>query len=222
MRYFLLFWLLLCVTVVAIAGFRGSTSRKPPIEIFPDMDRQPKLRPQTTFDFFPDNRSSRAQVPGTIAYTKGTKLGEQEVYPFQDHPFNTGRQAGSTNYVETLPVAVTEQLMARGQERYAITCLPCHGASGDGKGITTKFGMTIVANLHDQRIVRQTDGELFDIITHGKGLMGSYGDKIDVNDRWAIVSYVRALQLARLGAPEDVPADLRAKLPGLSAAPAQK
>lgn len=222
MRYFLLFWLLLCVTVVAIAGFRGSISRKPPIEIFPDMDRQPKLRPQTTFDFYPDNRSSRLQVPGTVAYTKPTQLGKEEVYSFQDHPLNTGFQTGTTNFVENIPVAVTEQLMARGQERYGISCLPCHGALADGNGITRKFGMAIVANLHDPRIVRQTDGELFQIITHGKGLMGPYGNIIDTNDRWAIIAYLRALQLARLGAPEDVPADLRAKLPGLSASADKK
>ena len=222
MRYFLLFWLLLCVTVVAIAGFRGHTSRKPPIEIFPDMDRQPKLRPQTTFDFYEDNRSSRLPVSGTVAYTKSSKVGEQEVFPFQDHPLNTGRQAGNTNFIETIPLPVTEQLVERGQERYSISCAVCHGPLGDGKGITTRFGMAIVANLHDPRIVRQTDGEMFNVITHGRGLMGPYGDKIDINDRWAIVAYVRALQLARLGAPEDVPADIRSKLPGLSAAPAQK
>jgi len=222
MRYFLLFWLLLCVTVVGIAGFRGTTSRKPPIELFPDMDRQPKLRPQTTFSFYPDNRSSRLPVEGTIAYSRPMKIGNREVYPFEDHPVNTGRVAGSTNFVENIPVPVTEALMERGQERYAISCLPCHGALGDGNGITRKFGMAIVANLHDPRIVSQPDGEIFQTITHGRGLMGAYGNVIDTNDRWAIIAYVRALQLARLGAPEDVPAELRNKLPGLSAAAANK
>ncbi|MFN7139138.1 MAG: c-type cytochrome [Limisphaerales bacterium] len=222
MRYFLVFWLLLCVAVVAIAGFRGSTSRRPPIEIFPDMDRQPKLRPQTTFDFFPDGRSSRLPVEGTIAYSKARQVGNEEVYAFQDHPVNTGRQIGSTNFIENIPVPVTEQLMARGQDRYAISCLPCHGATGDGKGITTRFGMAVVANLHDPRIVRQTDGELFQTITHGRGLMGAYGHIIEPNDRWAIIAYTRALQLARLATPEDVPAELRAKLPGLNAAAAQQ
>ncbi len=221
MRYFLLVWLLLCVTVVAIAGFRGNISRKPPIEIFPDMDRQPKLRPQTTFDFYPDNRSSRVQVPGTIAYSKGTKMGTNDVYSFQDHPLNTGREVGKTNFIENIPVAVTEALMERGQERYGISCVPCHGPLADGRGVTTKFGMAVVANLHDARIVRQPDGEIFNTITHGKGLMGAYGQNVETQDRWAIVAYLRALQLARLGSPEDVPADLRGKLPGLNTAAAK-
>src|SRR5262245_2778505 len=104
MRYFILGLFLLSLTVVSIAGFRGSTSRKPPIEIFPDMDRQPKLRPQTSFGFFPDGHSSRLPVPGTIAHTKPTKVGEQEVYPFEENPFNTGRIAGTTNFIEVNPL----------------------------------------------------------------------------------------------------------------------
>ncbi len=215
MRYFLLGFLLLCVAVVAVAGFRGGVSRKPPIELIPDMDRQPKLRPQAAFNFFPDKRSSRLPVAGTIAQSEPLMVNCKPVYPFEEHPVNTGRETGSTNWVETIPVAVTESLLSRGQERYAISCLPCHGGQGDGKGITSKFGMAVVANLHDQRIVRQADGEIYNTITHGKNLMGGYGANISIEDRWAITAYVRALQRSRLGSVDDVPADQRAKLPGV-------
>lgn len=215
MRYFLLGLLLLCVAVVSIAGFRGSTSRKPPIEIFPDMDRQPKLRPQTDFNFFPDNHSSRLAVPGTIPSTKPITVGDKEIFPFEEVPFNTGRIPGTTNFIEVNPLPITDQLLTRGQERYQISCSPCHSAIGDGKGITTKYGMAIVGNLHDPRIVRQTDGEIFSTITYGKNLMGSYGQNVAVQDRWAIIAYLRALQRSRLGVPEDVPADMRASLANL-------
>ena len=92
------------------------------------MDRQPKLRPQTRNNFFPDQLSSQLPVPGTIA--RGTA--------YEDSPANTGRITGTTNFVETIPVAVTEQLITRGRQRYQINCSPCHSAMGDGNGITKK------------------------------------------------------------------------------------
>jgi len=193
MRYFLIGFCLVCVAVVSLAGWRGSKSRRPPIEIIPDMDRQPKLRPQTLNPFFPDQLSSRLQVPGTVA------RGE----PYADIPLNTGRVTGTTNFVEVMPVPVTAQLLARGQERYNINCAICHGAAGDGKGITPKLGMTVIADLHDiqvRKLVQAPDGQIFDTITHGKNLMGGYGPNISIPDRWAIVAYVRALQRSRLPA----------------------
>src|SRR5207244_12270132 len=133
MRYFLSGFILLCVVVVSIAGFRGDKSRRPPIELFPDMDRQPKLRPQTHSSFFSDQLSSRLPVEGAIARSRPVVLGGKEIYPFEDNPLNTGRIPGATNFVETIPLPLTEQLLASGQQRYAINCAPCHGAAGDGK-----------------------------------------------------------------------------------------
>lgn len=194
MKYFVLGFLLLCALVVSIAGFRGTPSRKPPIEIFPDMDRQPKIRPQTPSAFFADGKASRMPVEGTVA--RGSH--------FADVPVNTGLVQGTTNYVATNPLPVTRQLMERGQKRFQINCSPCHGLLGDGNGITKQFGMAVVANLHDPRIVEMGDGEIFYVITHGRNLMGPYGPQIVPEDRWAIVAYVRALQLAQLGATEDL------------------
>jgi len=108
---------------------------------------------------------------------------------------------------------VTAALLSRGQQRFTINCTPCHGALGDGDGITKKIGaMAVVANLHDKRIVEMTDGEIFYVITNGRNLMGSYGANVVTADRWAIIAYLRALQLSQLGALEDLPEALRANL----------
>ncbi len=203
MRYFLLIFALCCIVVFAVAGRRGSLSRRPPIELFPDMVRQPKLRPQNVNASFPDDRSSRPPIPGTIAW------GDDH---YQDLPVNTGRVPGTTNFVDVIPVPVTAQLLARGQQRFNINCSPCHGAQADGKGITTKLGMTVIANLHDKRIVEMPDGEIFNTITYGKNNMGAYGPNVVVEDRWAIIAYLRALQLSQLATIDDVPPAMRAKL----------
>ena len=200
MRYIFLIVALCVVVVVAVAGKRGDLSRRPPIELFPDMDRQPKLRPQAPNDFFPDGRSSRLIIPGTVA------RGEH----FEDTPANTGRLPGGTNLVESIPVEITEAMLNRGQQRFNINCSPCHGAMGDGNGITKRIGaMGVVADLHDPRVVKLTDGELFNTITYGKNLMGAYGPNVPVEDRWAIIAYLRTLQLSRLGTIDEVPAPFR-------------
>lgn len=201
MRYFFLIFGLCVVMVVAIAGKRGSLSRREPIEIFPDMNRQPKLRPQNTDAFFEDGKSSRMPIPGTIA--RGDR--------YEDVPVNTGRIPGTTNFIDVIPVEVTAKLMARGQQRFNINCSPCHGAQGDGKGITSKYGM-VPPSLHDKRIVELKDGEIFNTITYGKGLMGPYGPNVTIEDRWAIISYLRALQLSQLGTADDVPEQMRSTL----------
>jgi hypothetical protein len=204
MRYFLLIFLACTVMVMAIAGKRGSYSRREPIEIFPDMNRQPKLRPQTPDAFFADGKSSRMPVAGTIA---------NDDTHYEDLPVNTGRVTGTTNFVATIPVEVTGKLLARGQQRFTINCSPCHGAQGDGNGITKKIGaMAVVANLHDKRIVELADGEIFNTITYGKNLMGAYGANVTVEDRWAIIAYLRALQLTKLGTIDDVPEQYRSTL----------
>jgi len=212
MRYFLLIYALVVVVIVGIAGTRGSLSRRPPIEIFPDMDRQLKLRPQQPNAFFPNGISSQPPVPGTVRRAEPILTAAGPVWPFEDAPVNTGRLPGSTNFVELNPMPVTGTFLRRGQERYGIYCAPCHGPQGDGNGITRRLGMTVVANLHDQRIVEMPDGEIFNVISHGKNLMQGYAAQIPVEDRWAIVAYVRVLQRSWLGRPEELPPELRAQL----------
>ena len=205
MRYLLLAFGVTVLAVMLVAGKRGDMSRRPPIEVIPDMDRQPKLRPQADNSFFKDGLSSQPYLAGTVA--RGSS--------YADTPENTGRIAGTTNFTPSIPIAVTAQLMARGQERYNINCSPCHGVQGDGKGITTKLGMAVIADLHDtaaRKVPQQSDGELFNTITHGKGLMGGYAYALPPQDRWAVIAYVRALQRSHLGTEDEVPAAERAAL----------
>jgi mono/diheme cytochrome c family protein len=216
MRYFLAIFAVTVVGVISILGFRGTHSRKPPLYIFPDMERQPKLRPQKPNSFFPNGISSQPPVPGTIARSDVIKTIDGDVFTFENAPVTTGLlpgPPGSTNYVEVNPLAINAPMIQRGRQRYTINCAPCHGQLGDGNGITRKIGaMAVVANLHDRRIVEMTDGELFWVITHGRNLMGPYGPTVEIEDRWAIVAYLRALQLSHLGSIEDVPQALRANL----------
>ena len=218
MRYLLLILVVTVAAVFAIAGKRGHHFRKPPVYIFPDMDRQPKLRPQEPNKFFANGISSQLPVPGTVA--RGDR--------YEDTPANTGKQPGTTNFVDLIPIPVTSALMSRGRERFDVYCAPCHGGAGDGKGVTTKFGMGVIADLHDtktRRVPQQSDGELFNTISNGKNLMQGYAAQIPIDDRWAIVAYVRALQRSRLATLDDVPADQRAELtkamaPGAGQSPA--
>jgi len=224
MRYFYIGFILTVALIVGLLGFRGNISRKPPLEIFPDMVRQWKIRPQTPSDFYHDGWSSRTFPDGTIARSKPMAFaGEQikfegkPVYSYQNSPAMSGLISISktaTNFLEVSPIPVTSKLMNRGQERYNIYCQPCHGPVGNGQGITSKFGVGGVADLHQQRIVQMTDGQIFHTITHGSpsGLMGPYGPMVAVEDRWAIVSYVRALQRSQLATMQDVPQDKRADL----------
>lgn len=200
---------LTAVAVVSIAGFRGAATTRTPIELFPDMDRQPKLRPQTAsaFSAFADGRSSRTVPVGTVAQRNGFS---ENAY-WEDNAFNTGKE--NSAFVEVGPVPVTAEFLARGQQRFNIYCQPCHGAQADGNGgITKKLGMSTVANLMDQRIIKMNDGEIFNTITHGKATMMGYATQVLPEDRWAIIAYLRALQLSRLGFEADVPAPELAKL----------
>jgi len=213
MRYFLAIFVLCVVAVVGLLGFRGSHSRRTSLYIFPDMEWQLKLRPQKPDGFFTNGITSQLHLPGTIPRSDPIQTAAGPVYPYEDAPVNTGRITGTTNFVENNPLPVTAALLSRGQQRFTINCTPCHGALGDGDGITKKIGaMAVVANLHDKRIVEMTDGEIFYVITNGRNLMGSYGANVVTADRWAIIAYLRALQLSQLGALEDLPEALRANL----------
>ncbi len=218
MRYFFLAYILAVIGVVGVLGFRGDHFRRPQLEIFPDMVRQNKVRPQTPSAFFPDTYASRPYPENTVPHTAAYKVnGEtfevngQPVYPYEDSPINTGKVPGTTNFIALNPLPITRTLLDRGEQRYHINCLPCHGPAGDGKGITGKFGMSGMANFHDQRLVDMADGEIFNTMTYGKNLMPSYGANVTVEDRWAVIAYIRVLQRAQLASVDDVPADKRAQ-----------
>jgi mono/diheme cytochrome c family protein len=196
-----------------ILGFQGKMSRRPPFELFPDMDRQAKLRPQEPDHFFANGVSSQLPVAGTIARGEPVQTTDGAVYGFEDSPVNTGLVTGTTNFVELNPLPITVEIIQRGHERFDIYCAPCHGKLGDGNGITKKIGaMPAVANLHDKRIVEMTDGEIFNTVTHGKGLMGAAGPLMPTPDRWMTIAYLRALQLSWLGSTNDLTAAQKAAL----------
>ena len=189
-----------------ILGWQGKMSRKPPFELFPDMDRQAKLRPQEPFRFMPNGLSSQLPPAGTVPRSEAVQTVNGAVYGFEVSAVNTGRVAGSTNFIVTNPLPVDMALLQHGRERFDIYCAPCHGRLGDGNGITKKIGvMAAVANLHDKRIVEMPDGEIFNTVSHGKGVMGALGPIMPVADRWAVIAYLRALQLSQLGAKDELP-----------------
>ncbi len=202
MRYFLITLLLITAAVVSVAGVRGALSRKPPLEVFPDMKRQPKLRPQKPSAFFADQRDSRLPVAGTVPVDA----------LLSDSPAATGFVPGTTNYAAISPYPMTAEWLERGHQRFTIYCSPCHSAAGDGNGIITKYGLLKAGNFHDPRILKMPDGQLFNTITLGKNQMPSYAAQIPIPDRWAIIAYVRALERTRLGDLNDVPVENRAAL----------
>jgi mono/diheme cytochrome c family protein len=175
------------ISLFAAAGCaRGCTSSRPPIHLNPSMDDQPKVRPQAASDFFFDGAAMREPVPGTIP-VGGLK---------EDTAFFTGRGANG-QFVAAIPHPVDEALVARGRERYGIYCQPCHDARGDGRGILFQRGNVPTGNFHQEKVLKYVDGEIFDVITNGRGLMAGYRWPIPPADRWAIVAYVRALQRER-------------------------
>ena len=192
MRYVYLVSIVGVIGLIALLGPRGSVTTRPPIEVFPDMDRMPKYHPQAKSAFFADGRADRLPVEGTIA--RGTY--------YEDEYFATGKNG--EDFGKGFPIDVDNDAMARGEDRYNIYCSVCHGAAGDGDSMTKKYGMLTVANLVDQRLIDYTDGQLYDVVKNGKGLMLGYADRLSVEDRWNVVLYVRALQRAANGTKDDL------------------
>jgi cytochrome c553 len=201
MRTFFIILGFVIVTGVAIFGFRGTITTRPPIEIFPDMDRQPRYKAQGESEFFADGRAARLPVEGTIH--RGNQQG--------DNHRDRGRD-DEGEYAVGFPGIVSREMMERGQERYLIHCAACHGAVGDGRGITTNYGMVGVPNFNIDRLRDMAEGEIYEVIVNGRGLMGAYRGQIDTDDRWNVIAYVRALQRAKMGTVEDVPAEERSEL----------
>jgi mono/diheme cytochrome c family protein len=205
MRYAYLVLALVVVGTVSIFGFRGSIATKPPLEVFPDMDRQAKYKPQAASPFFADGRADRPLPAGVVS--RGDLRAD-------DH-LHTGKAANG-DWAAGFPasMSIDATLMERGQNRYAIYCLPCHGAIGDGNGVTKSYGMGTTPSYHDPKYRTMPEGQIFNTITHGTANqnMLPYADKLSPEDRWAVVAYVRALQRAQTGTINDVPASHKSEL----------
>jgi mono/diheme cytochrome c family protein len=165
-----------------------------------DMHDQPRYRPLADSSFFPDGRASRPLVAGTIA--RGHLKADSRYF--------AGKQGNE--FVNELPVQLTRDLLVRGQQRYDIFCAPCHGRAGDGEGMVVQRGFRHPPSFHQERLHNQALGHFYDVITNGFGAMSSYASRIPVADRWAIVAYIRALQLSQNATIEDVPAAERTAL----------
>jgi mono/diheme cytochrome c family protein len=165
-----------------------------------DMFNQPKSNPLSQSDFFQDGAASRPIPPHTVA--RGNLN--------NDEAFYTGMIR--TNLVTDFPIQITRDVLERGQQRYDIYCMPCHGATGDGNGIVVERGFPAPPSYHIERLRDAPAGHFFDVMTRGYGAMYSYASRVTPEDRWAIAAYIRALQLSEHATLADVPTNETAKL----------
>ncbi|MGB9465585.1 MAG: cytochrome c [Candidatus Acidiferrum sp.] len=164
-------------------------------QIRQDMADQPKNRPLSPSPFFDDGRSERPLLENTVA--RGSIADDDLFVPKDSNAF---------------PLALTPELLKRGQERYKIFCTPCHGIQGDGNGMVSMRGMKHPPSYHEARLQQVPAGYIYDVITNGFGGMLGYSAQIPPADRWAIIAYVRALQLSRNAPVSELPPALREKL----------
>jgi mono/diheme cytochrome c family protein len=195
------------VPVAWIASVRVTKSSQPRIHLVPDMDNQGRFDAQQLNAWFADTRAMRLPVAGTVA------RGQLRV---DDHYYRGIRDAG---YSEEFPVELTAPLLARGRQRFDIYCAPCHGMAGHGDGIVSRRAENLQqgtwvtpASLHAEPAFSRPVGHLFNTITNGIRTMPAYGSQVPVEDRWAIVGYIRALQRSQRAGLEDVPAEERQSL----------
>src|ERR1700752_1695271 len=190
------------VLLVVVCGAGGACRR--------DMQDQPKMKPYRGTSFFGDGLSMRQPIPGTIP--RGFLRTDTELF--------TGKKAKSsssvstaasttnpyTDDIDTFPFPITKETVIRGKERYEIFCSVCHGLTGNGDGMIVRRGFRRAASFNDDRLRQAPVGHFFDAVTNGWGAMPSYASKIPVQDRWAIITYVRALHLSQQNAqPAPVP-----------------
>lgn len=187
--------LLVLAAFVGLTGCQGSLSKKPPVHLNQNMDFQERFDAQESNAFFADNRAMREPVGGTVA--RGFLKDDTVLW--------AGRDANG-DFVDN-PLAVDMALLERGREKYDIYCSVCHGLSGDGLGIimTGGYGYVPAPTYHSDMLRAQADGYIYDALTNGIRSMPGYGTQIRVNDRWAIVAYIRALQRSQAASAADVP-----------------
>jgi hypothetical protein len=165
-----------------------------------DMHNQPKFKAFAKNPFFADDRASRPLVPGVVP----------REHLNEDEAFFGGVSAGAP--VATNPLGTGRDVLLRGQERYNIYCTPCHDRVGTGQGMIVQRGYKQPPSFHDPRLRAVPDGYFFQVMTNGYGTMPAYAAQVPPRDRWAIVAYIRALQLSQNATLADVPADEQAKL----------
>ena len=208
----------LLIPPLMISSVRMTTSDKPRLHTFFDMDFQPKLKSQTTSDLFADRRAMRPRVPGTVPRRPGLAF-DAEI----DSALETGSASAESheesNWVKEFPLPVTDELMRRGREQFNIHCAVCHGRTGAGNGLASLRALELEqgtwvppTSIHADHVRKQPVGQIFNTITHGIRKMPPYGHQIPPEDRWAIVLYMQALQRSQDTTLDDVPLNLRPSL----------
>ena len=216
MKVFLAIWVFVIVLVVSFAGFRGSKTENTQLMIFPDMDLQDKYHPQGESAFFANGMADRKAPAGTVK--RGDELDLVKVYSADyvneavENPEMYSGQDSAGAWLKEFPVDVDRSLIELGQVKYDIYCSVCHGATGDGKGITSNYGIAAAANFHSDLFRQMPHGEIYNTVRNGKNTMLGYGDKLNAEERWAVVAYVRALQQAYYTTESELTPELRAKL----------
>lgn len=166
-----------------------------------DMQQQPKYKDLERSRFFPDGRAARPIPAGAIATDEWNR----------DTALTTG--SGNGSFLTTIPLPVTAELLERGEDRFNIFCSPCHARTGAGDGMIARRGFKQPADLNSPRVRNAPPGYIFAVITNGFGAMADYAYQLkDVRDRWAVVAYIRALELSRQAPLADVPPQERARL----------
>jgi mono/diheme cytochrome c family protein len=166
-----------------------------------DMHDEPRYKPLAASEFFSDHRSARPMVAGTVA------RGHLEI----DEARYTGKISGDD--VTEFPIPIAKADIERGETRFNVYCSPCHGRLGDGTGMIVQRGFRQPPSYYSERLINAPVGHYFDVITNGFGAMPSYASRVQSDDRWRIVAYIRALQLSESASVNDVPPDQRQNLP---------
>jgi mono/diheme cytochrome c family protein len=196
-----------------IARARETTSELPRLHLFKDMDSQPKFKSQTKSSLFPDRRAMRPPVAGTVA--RGELFEDDRLYRGIEPGAIVDEEAlAEVNWTSTIPLSITDERMRRGRERYNIFCATCHGRTGEGDGLVSLRALQLeqgtwipATSLHMDYLREQPVGQLYHTITHGVRKMPGYAAQISVEDRWAIVMYVKALQRSQNARMQDVPSE---------------
>ena len=236
MSRYLAFLAVAVVATISFLGFQGKQSKDTPVYVFDDMDYQNKYKAQGENAFFADGRDARPPVAGTVA--RGTGLQTAKVFSAdfkraesRNPSFVTGKDAkgaflagfpekslGFTNG-KLNDYKVSQYTLDVGRGKYQIYCAVCHSQAGDGNGIMKvrsalegDAAIVTIASLQTPLIRSYPNGQIFDVITNGKNTMMGYGDKLSPEERWAVVAYVRALQLSQNCPPELVPAAVKAQI----------
>ena len=215
MRIFLIVYVLVIVSTVSILGFRGSLTEKEPVEVFNDMDRQAKYKPQAENSFFNNRQNDR--LPPALTVSRGSALDTSDVFDADfialssDQVLLLEGKNLDGSFSEQFPYEVNYEFMQYGQKNYNIFCVSCHGVAGDGNGVTKPYGI-LAASYHDDRLRNEPDGYIYDVIANGKGLMYGLKDRLTNEQSWSIVLYLRALQRAQNADQSDLSLKEKSKL----------